>query len=106
MTCNKPPSSDALHGTCRGSVEPQSEGGSPRALPYIDPETNLMRNNIDWRPEVGDLVFAWSILEEDYIPYQYEAELCSKITPMCWLINLIDGRRIKKKIRDLWIPRI
>ena len=59
-----------------------------------------------WVPKTGDLVFAWSIWDEDYIPYHFEAHLCSKITPMCWVINLANGKRIKKKIRDLWIPRI
>ena len=105
MTCNKPPSGDALHGTCRGSVEPLSESGSPRTIPIITPEGELMQC-IGWKPKLGDLVFSWSIFEEDYIPYQFEAHLCSKVGELCWVINLNDGRRVKKQIRDLWIPRI
>ena len=104
MTCNQPPDCDALHGTCRGSVEPLPESGSPRTKPTITSEQHLFQC-IGWKPKQGDLVFSWSIFEEEYVPYQFEAHLCSKVAPLCWVINLDDGRRIKKKLRDLWIPR-
>lgn len=105
MMCDKPPSSDALHGTCRGSVEPLSEGGSPRTKPIITSGGDLVQPTIDLHQQ-GDLVFAWSIREEKYIPFQFECYLLSKVGRLCWVINLEDGSRIRKKIRDLWIPRI
>ena len=105
MTYDEPPDCDALHGTCRGSVEPQSEGGSPRTEPIITPEGDLVQATIKEHQQ-GDLVFAWSIREERYLPFQFECYLLSKIAPMCWVINLSNGCRIRKKIRDLWIPRI
>ena len=106
MTCNKPPSGDALHGTCRGSVEPLSESGSPRTGLKQTLREQLTQV-VDMKDvQIGDLVFSWSVIEERYIPYQFEAHLCSKTVPLCWVINLLDGRRLKKKIRDLHKPRI
>lgn len=108
MTSSKnglqPPDCDALHGTCRGSVEPYSEGGSPRTKQTF--REQLHRPEDRWQLKSGDLVFAWSVIEERYVTYQFETHLCSKVAPLCWVIDLNDGRRIRKKVRDLLIPRI
>ena len=104
MTCNKPPSGDALHGTCRGSVEPLSESGSPRTGHKPTLREQLRSPGHQGEVQPGDLVFCWSVFDEQYVAYQFETHLCSKIVPLCWVINLSDGRRIKKKIRDLLIP--
>lgn len=99
----QPPDGDALDGTCRGSVEPLASGGSPRSS--YQPFEDLRQ---PWKPEdlrQGDLVFAWNIIDAAYIPYHFEAHLCSKVAPLCWVINLSSGKRVRKKLRDLWIPR-
>ena len=61
----QPPDGDALDGTCRGSVEPLVEGGSPRTghnkpeYISIPPAENL---------EPGELVWMWSVITERWIP--------------------------------------
>ena len=104
MTCDQPPDCDALHGTCRGSVEPLPESGSPRTKPTFSLEQDLIQC-IGWKPKQGDLVFSWNVFEGEYVPYQFEAHLCSKVAPLCWVINMWSGERVRKKLRDLWIPR-
>ena len=104
MTSNtKPPMMTHQPGLPADSASRTKPGSSPKPL-SSSPERDLMQC-IGWIPKPGDLVFSWSILEEEYIPYQFEVQLCSKVAPLCWVVNLSDGRRIKKKLRDLWIPR-
>lgn len=104
MTCNKPPDCDALHGTCRGSVEPLSEGGSPRNKPT---HREQLRNELTSKDVgQGDLVFSWCLFREQYIPYQFEAHLVSRlghIGHLCVVTNLNDGRTQRKKLRDLFV---
>ena len=106
MTCSQPPDCDALHGTCRGSVEPLPEGGSPRTKTKPTFREQLRQPQDQWELKAGDLVFSWSVIEERYVTYQFEAHLCSKVAPLCWVIDLSDGRRVRKKVRDLLMPRI
>lgn len=61
----QPPDCDALHGTCRGSVEPLAGSGSPRTghnkQDYISiPPAETL--------EPGELVWMWSVFKEAWVP--------------------------------------
>ena len=100
---SKPPMMTHQPGLPADSASCEKPGSSPKSS-SITPKGDLMQC-IGWEPKQGDLVFSWHVFEEEYVPYQFEAHLCSKVAPLCWVINLRSGKRVRKKLSDLWIPR-
>ena len=70
MTYNKPPSGDALHGTCHGSAESEKPGGPPEPSSTPIRKSLVQCNAKDGPlPKVGGIVWMWHIWEEKWQLY-------------------------------------
>ena len=80
-----PPDGDALHGTCRGSVEPLAGGGSPRTghnkpeYISIPPAETL---------EPGELAWMWSVIDERWVPLTVLCEVKGLLPLFCKMYEL------------------
>lgn len=102
----QPPGDDALDGFTRGSAEPFPVGGSRREtfspIPISEQIEKIPKGK---EPRVGDLVWSWSIWQEEYRMYELliEQELCGQSV---WTgIDLQSGVRSRLKRIDMWYPK-
>lgn len=103
----QPPGDDALDGFTRGSAEPFPVGGSRReTFKPLAIHEQIRKINKDDRLEVGDLVWCWSLWQEEFRMYEL-TNRCTHGLQIVWhAIDMETGLIKRLKRVDVWLPKV
>lgn len=104
----QPPGDDALDGFTRGSAEPFPVGGSRReTFKPLEIHEQIRKVNKDDQLKVGDLVWCWSLWQEEFRMYELESKRDLGVRHAIWHgIDLETGQIKRLKRVDIWVPKV